>query len=431
MKRKYIFLAITLYSTGLFASGSDIIGFGARGISMGNTGASAAIDSSAVFYNVGLLPEIQNHLMLGTTLTDMYIDIKPFEGSTGEAYSGPTNMYGLYISGKHNLKFKDFAFGFGIYLPTNRIHLERSYFNDERERYFTNKIHPELYGVRSEGESIYLAGAYRIFKRLSIGAGAIMKINSNAPSYQYLPSITDTKNMYLNLAAEEKGKLFPLFGLYYSPLDSLRFGFSYRGETGFKIVSKSYTEVKGLTKPGEPQLSEQIFYFQYTPEEYTASVSYDFRDILLTSDVVYERYSSYRDSHYEKPVVPFSDILSVHLGTEYKYSESFFIRGGYVYHPSPVPEQNGRSNYADTDVHYFNLGCGLVWNYEDWRLHLDIYSQILYFVKRENAKSPSAKEPVLDEDKYTDGLQSKNPGYPGFTMSGYGYGGGLSVSIYY
>ncbi|MCX7959748.1 MAG: outer membrane protein transport protein, partial [Deltaproteobacteria bacterium] len=402
----------------------DIIGFGARGIAMGNTGASASIDSSAVFYNAALLTESGNHLMLGTTLTDMYIDIVPFQGSTGEYYGGVTNMYGLYISGRHNLKFSNFAFGFGIYLPTNRIHLEKSFFPDERERYFTNKIHPELYGVRSEGESIYVAAAYRILNNLSIGAGTIMKINSVAPSYQYLPSITKTDQMYLNLSAEEKIKIFPLAGIYFRPSERLSLGLSYRASTYFKIISRSFTEVKGLTQPGQPNVSEEIFNFQYTPDEYTGSVSFKHGNYLFTTDIVYEAYSDYRDSHNQKPVVPFNDIVSVHFGTEYVFSDFLLLRGGYVYRPSPVPVQNGRTNYADTDTHCLTLGAGLKWNYEGWRLNLDIYSLFMYFEERENRKSDEAVEPVIDEDKYTDGLQSKNPGYPGFTMSGFGYGGG-------
>ncbi len=432
MKNIVIHLVISfIYSISVYGSGSDIIGFGARGIALGNTGVSAANDSSAVFYNAALLTEVGNHLMLGTTLTDMYIDIVPFEGSTGERYGGVTNMYGLYISGKHDLKFKNFAFGYGIYLPTNRIHLEKSYFPDERERYFTNKIHPELYGVRSEGESIYLGSAYKIFSNLSIGAGTIMKINSFAPSYQYLPSITKTDQMYLNLSAEEKVKLFPVAGIYYSPMYNLKMGFSYRSSTYFKIVSRSYTEVKGLTEPGKPNVSEEIFNFQFTPNEYSCSLTYIHSNILFTSDFVYEEYSKYRDSHNQKPVVPFNNIVSAHFGTEYVYNDFLLLRGGYVYRPTPVPEQNGRSNYADTDVHYLSLGGGLKWNYESWRLHLDIYSIFMLFEERKNKKSDNALEPVIDEDKYTDGLQSKNPGYPGFTISGFGYGGGISLSIYY
>lgn len=431
MRKAIILFIYLIVPISLYASGSDIIGFGARNISMGNTGVSSSIDSSAVFYNAALLTETDNHIMLGTTLTDMYIDITPFEGSTGEKYDGITNMYGLYISGRHNLKFNRFALGFGIYLPTNRIHLEKSYFPDERERYFTNKIHPELFGTRSEGESIYLAAAYKIFDNFSIGAGAIFKINSNAPSYQYLPSITKTDEMYLNLAGEEKTKLFPIIGLYYRPFNSLKIGFSYRSETGFKIVSRSYTEVKGLTKPDEPNVSENVFLFQYTPPEYTGSLSYQFKEWFFTGDFIYEAYSNYRDSHNQKPTIPFDDIISAHIGTEYKLKDFFLLRGGYSYHPTPVPNQTGRTNYADTDVHYISLGGGLIWHYEGWRLHLDTYALVMFFEKRENVKTENSVDPVIDEDKYTEGLQSRNPGYPGFAMSGFGYGGGISLSVYY
>lgn len=432
MKRTLISLFLILINVNfLFASGSDVIGFGARSIAMGNTGVSSSNDSSSVFYNAALLPFVSNHLMIGTTLTDFYIDIIPFNGSTGQKFDDVTNMYGLYISGKHDLKFRNFALGFGIYLPTNRIHLEKSYFPDERERYFSNKIHPEFYGVRSEGESIYLAASYKILSNLSLGAGAIMKINSYAPSYQYLPSITKPDEMYLNLAAEEKGKAFPLGGVFYKPFENFMIGLSYRSEAYFKIISKSYTEIKGFTNPGEKAVSEEVFNFQYTPPEFSGSFSYVYKNWLFTSDLVYEEYSKYRDSHNQKPATPFRDIISLHLGSEYTINDALLVRGGYVYKPTPVPEQKGRTNYADTDVHTISLGCGLKWSYEEWRLHLDIFALILYFEDRKNTKSDNAPDPVIDEDKYTEGLQSHNPGYPGFTISGFGYGGGISLSIFY
>ncbi len=129
--------------------------------------------------------------------------------------------------------------------------------------------------------------------------------------------------------------------------------------------------------------------------------------------------------------MPFNDILSVHLGTEYRCNDFLLLRGGYNHHPTPVPEQNGRTNYADTDTHYLTLGGGLVWKYEGWKLHLDVYALFMIFEQRENIKDINAEEPVIDEDKNTEGIQSGNPGYPGFSISGYGYGGGISLSIFY
>jgi hypothetical protein len=61
----------------------------------------------------------------------------------------------------------------------------------------------------------------------------------------------------------------------------------------------------------------------------------------------------------------------------------------------------------------------------------DTYGEVMLFEKRENVKTENSIDPVIDEDKYTEGIQSRNPGYPGFTMSGFGYGGGISLSIYY
>jgi hypothetical protein len=110
--------------------------------------------------------------------------------------------------------------------------------------------------------------------------------------------------------------------------------------------------------------------------------------------------------------------------------------------PSPVPDQTGRTNYVDnprlavsasfeTPVSLFGA---------DFGVGAFLHGQLL--VAREVSKSPSARNPVFDEvpDNLVDivsgepidgagGLQTNNPGYPGFSSGGWLAGAGFVLQL--
>jgi long-subunit fatty acid transport protein len=67
------------------------------------------------------------------------------------------------------------------------------------------------------------------------------------------------------------------------------------------------------------------------------------------------------------PPPGFQDIFVPRVGAEYTFNEHVAARMGYFYKPSPVPDQTGRNNYADSDRHGVSVGVGVSFH-DPWGL---------------------------------------------------------------
>jgi long-chain fatty acid transport protein len=108
------------------------------------------------------------------------------------------------------------------------------------------------------------------------------------------------------------------------------------------------------------------------------------RDLLLTFDVTFARWSEFPvpaanltlgldiGMYNDKVMLPpprsyaasrFHDIVIPRAGVEWRAWQrpkiGIDLRAGYSYEPTPVPEQIGESNFADSDKHTFSVGAGL------------------------------------------------------------------------
>ncbi|MCA9409218.1 MAG: outer membrane protein transport protein, partial [Candidatus Omnitrophica bacterium] len=52
-------------------------------------------------------------------------------------------------------------------------------------------------------------------------------------------------------------------------------------------------------------------------------------------------------------------VMSIGVGTEYKFSEETRLRAGYFWHQTPIPEGTFDTTLPDSDSHGFNLGFGV------------------------------------------------------------------------
>ncbi|MDF1564967.1 MAG: outer membrane protein transport protein [Deltaproteobacteria bacterium] len=63
------------------------------------------------------------------------------------------------------------------------------------------------------------------------------------------------------------------------------------------------------------------------------------------------------------PISPgFVDNLTPRLGVEHPLSENLWLRGGYAYRPTPVPNQVHRTNYLDASTHVLSAGLGITFD---------------------------------------------------------------------
>jgi hypothetical protein len=166
--------------------------------------------------------------------------------------------------------------------------------------------------------------------------------------------------------------------------------------------------------------------------QYTASV---------VGSLDYGLWSSYLDRQGQSPSVygpgmGFHDTMSGALGLRHTYKNlRAFTDLRYV--PSPVPTQVARSNYVDNDRFGVGIGGDILLELLKLRPGFQLFAD--RFIPRSNEKDPSR---LVDEvpDGSTvsatgasvagsQGLQTNNPGYPGFSSAGWLWGGAITLSM--
>jgi hypothetical protein len=176
----------------------------------------------------------------------------------------------------------------------------------------------------------------------------------------------------------------------------------------------------------------------------------------------YADWSSYEDRHSERPHPDYawSDTLDVSLGVRYAQQRfAAFVDATYL--PSPVPAQTGRTNYVDNDR--VGVGGGASYEFELWGGHFELGAQlqahrllarhVTKFLAPDNPQ-PNPHQPGFGDNFYPqlvidevpddavdgqlrdpvpgrDGLQTNNPGFPGFASEGWILGGAINLSILY
>jgi hypothetical protein len=147
------------------------------------------------------------------------------------------------------------------------------------------------------------------------------------------------------------------------------------------------------------------------------------------------------DRHAERPLDPWANTLSLGLGGSVVLGNRR-LAADIAFAPSPVPDQVGRTNYVDNS----RLGANLSFETPvslfgaDFGVGAFLHGQVL--LAREVEKSASAQHPVVDElpDNAVDivsgdplegagGLQTNNPGYPGFSSDGWMAGAGFVLRL--
>jgi hypothetical protein len=94
-----------------------------------------------------------------------------------------------------------------------------------------------------------------------------------------------------------------------------------------------------------------------------------------------------------------------------------------------VPDQTGQTNYVDNSRLLASAGIEGPVRFLGKELEAGITLFGSWFVPRETTKDPNAAHPVVDEDPFTPGLQTNNPGYPGWKSTGYMLGAGATFRI--
>ena len=344
---------------------------------------------------------------------------------------------------------KYLVFGFYSLLPVNSFLDEKGFFADEREQYFSNQLHFEQLGDRLSATSFAFALGSQLNDWLSVGAGIDIAVVTHSNMAVYMPDAGDQSNVYLDPDIHTNSKFKPYLGAVFRPSPRVVLTATAHLGTSNDTNGQNQVRMRGYQYPVPGP--------NYIPQVYTLTQGNEPTRIGLGASLasrrpveggrpawevglvaVGERWSQYRDRHGETPADAWHNTVSLVAGGNFAWRQrrlSFDL--GYV--PSPVPDQTGRTNYVDNSRIVSSAGIESPIKVLGREIEAGFYLFGSVFVPRSVNKDPSR---IVDEfpDNTTyistglpaagrEGLQTNNPGYPGFDSHGYMLGAGFCVRI--
>jgi long-chain fatty acid transport protein len=340
-----------------------------------------------------------------------------------------------------------FAIGMHTLLPTRSFQTQRSAFADEREQYFSNSLHYELYGDRLETNLISLAAAVRPFDGLTVGLGATASNEGRATNQAFVPDASDQSVIVVNTSVEVHTRFRPYMGVDVDPFQPLHVVATLHLPYSNDTVGTNDLQLWNYEyPPGQTSFLQGFDYVSHA-SPLTAALGAGWRPkprgtigFEAAATVVWAQWSHYRDRHHAVPEDPWLDTFSASLGGSARWHDHRLGLDA-AYQPSPVPRQSGRSNYVDSDRLGAAAGYAGRFHLGSTRFEAGAQLQIHRLLPRSETKSWSAAHPVIDEfpdavDARTGqpieashGLQTNNPGYPGYDTQGWLLAAGVSLAV--
>lgn len=360
---------------------------------------------------------------------------------------GQLQSYLTIALAKH-LIGKRLAVGLLAVLPTATFQEQTANFADERQQFFSNRLAHELYGDRLGMMTVALGLGGEILPWLSWGAGFTLGLSTTTTNPVYIPDAGNQREILITSDTGVDTALAPHLGLVLRPSETVSLGVTVharaksetRGTNRLKFWKYDYEE-------GETALVQRFrFVNGFDPVTLAtgAKVTLPIDDThrwQLGGDLRWRGYSEYRDRAGQHPLDRWSDVMSVAVGTRYEAGTTK-VHLDLAWVPTPVPDQTGRENYVDEDRVGLAAGLDADVDVLGVTIHGSIGIQVHRLLPRSVTKSDSSPFPVVDEfpDAAVDvisgeaipeaaGLQTNNPGYPGYTSEGWLFGAGLSLKV--
>lgn len=450
----------------------ELFGASAGSAALGQAVTARVDDWSALWHNPGGLGLAQPHMSVGTQLSfdDVSVRLKPrpagydlpdlgagspvipsrYRLNQRQDSQDIPNLYDFVLGAVGSFGLENLRFGVALALPLNRLGRQASHFADEREQYASNRLNFELLGERSQHQVILLGVGYRFLPWLSAGAAFSLMPRGKALSTVYLADATRQQQVEINVDNDQVGHAEPILGVTAQATERLRLGLSYRAANWFGLDLENRIQIKGFQgDPGAFPVVQRVgLALNYSPTQWAAGMAGKWEKLTLSLDAVYSRWSRYIDTQGQAvgertansaAGQGFRDVVSVRGGLEWLANRDRKVRIGLQWEPTPVPDQVARSNYVDNDRLVVAVGAShamdLLGNPVELQWHLGVHR----LMPRDTNKQALASQPrcadgvqqLCDElaDDTQDpttglatpaaqGLQTGNPGFPGWTSQG-------------
>lgn len=339
------------------------------------------------------------------------------------------------------------VFGFYSLLPIQNIQQTRASFPDEREQYFENNLDFELLGDRAEISSFAVALGSRPLDWLSLGAGVDISLTTEAKAAVYVPDAADQRRIFLNPDIDVNASIVPYFGLETRPIPALGLTATAHLPVGSDTDGRNDVRFFNFTYEDGEDSVVQLYKTTQGSTPLRVGLGSAYQGIGPDGDVDWEvgghvtleRWSDYRDRHAERPLDRWSNTYNVAAGTMVVFAPGA-MSVDLAYRPSPVPAQKGRTNYVDNDKLLASAGFETPVSVLGVGFSFGVFAHAQYLMPRSVDKDLNAPNPVIDEFPDgarsviddspipdSEGLQTNNPGYPGFSSRGYIMGIGAAI----
>ena len=466
----FILILIT-YTSAAYASPYDVYGTGGADSATGLTGASSAAGPEALHYNVGALVDATPGFDVGVLAAFNNVKILMMDRPVGYdipdlGADSPTQpsaadkprqdtiglppLYGITLGGSADFGLDRLRIGALVFLPTQSALTLDTHFSDERERFASNKLHFELIDQRLRRLDLQAGGAYRITDWLSAGAGVIIAPIASMNNDVTLQDAANQEDAQINLHADTGANYGWTLGALVNISNTIKLGLSWRSPVIIEMTGENKIYVMGTTDSnGEPQIITQKLSFipSYTPGRANFGATWTGARHEVSLDARYTRWSQFLDTHGQ--ATDFNDTFSFGLGGKYKHAEHLELLGGVGFEPTPVPKQTGRTNYVDNSRGVVTAGARHKIAMGDRPLLLGWFVQLHVLMEQTTQKDaldsypdcspgetalcdevPDDTRDTRSDSAYPDarGLQTGNPGFPGWTSGGWIGGFGVELA---
>ncbi len=376
MKRGGVAAALLL-AAGAWASTAgantteDLLGLGGRSNAMGGAGTALATDSTAAWYGPANLAFCGgNQAGVHLQHTRYGLDVA---GAAGQPEARELrDQTRLTIGTCSQLPYAlSMGLMFGLNLQ-NPMTLETGT--------LTDKPQFALYGDPLEQLTIVVGGAWRPWRRLSVGVGVAILVNSVLALDTAFPVAEGVEGGEVSTDLRwDLGPTGALYlGLHAEPVDGLHLAMTWRGALFHDLEAPASVDVSiaGIFLEVDLLLEAASW---YSPQQLALGAAWDPVEALTVAfDLTWYGWSSYPgpfliatpaggpDSVASTLVFPpredfgFVDVIQPRLGVEWRLMSGLLaLRAGYSLRPTPAPIPSQRSNLLDGDVHAFSLGAGL------------------------------------------------------------------------
>lgn len=363
----------------------------------------------------------------------------------GDGSSGNTRSYAV-LGLVTRLLDERLVLGFYAIVPMGEFTTARSFYNDEREQFFSNSLHPELYSDRLTATSLSFGGGSRLLEQLSVGASFTLSLTNAATASTYVRDPVDYDKLLLSNDVHVRVSVSPHFGVVYTPVKRLRLSGVVHSEQRMEIQ----TEVSAALPAGNESKTKRTEVHDFLPWSYGLGLAVDLYESeqiawTIVSGAELARWSTYVDRHGERPgdegsAFEWKDTISGTVGVRQRYGPvRTFLDLGFT--PSPVPPQIGRRNYVDNDrvgvalgadysVKVFGVSLRPGLQLAAYRLpsrHQTKHDDLLVDEVPDGARDGNTGKPLPGAA----GLQTNNPGWPGFASEGWVLGAAGTLALVY